>query len=183
MMGKKLYATAIVATIASAQVFAGQRFSVGPTILLGSGRMNSSALQESLDRRAAMDPEIKEHDVTAWLGYSFGGGATFYWHFAERWEAEVGMIYNYLANTIEQELTADDAHEVLSYRERIESKARFTTMWLQVPLAARFTFSDDKPYYVRAGLALDMFARTEIESEEEITSEDWENGRLVASST
>lgn len=182
-MGTKVYAAIMVLAVAGSSVCAGSRFSVGPTIALGSGRMSSGAIEESLDRRAAMDAELKDADATAWLGYSFAGGATFTWHFSDRWAAEAGLTYNYLANTIEQELTEDDAHEVLSYREHIESKARFTTMWLQIPLAARFTLSPEKPYYVRAGLALDLFANAKIESEEEVTAEDWENGRLMASTT
>ncbi len=127
MMRQLLCTTIVTLTVAGFSVSAGPRFSVGPTVLLGSGRMNSSAIEESLDRRAAMEQEIKEPDVTAWLGYSLAGGAVFAWHLSDRWAAEIGLTYHYLANTIEQELVEDDAHEVLSYRERIESSAHFTT--------------------------------------------------------
>ncbi len=158
------------------------QFSFGPVLRLGTGRTNTHHLGEVMERRSALDIDIKEHSKYALPGIFFAAGGQFTWHISDRFEAGVSVNYSRLANTILLKQTEDDSHVGLTEREIIESEALITKSSIQLPFSIDYNLPTSSAWFLRAGTVIDIVLSAGIESEEKITEKEWENGRLVATS-
>lgn len=154
---------------------------LGPSISLGSGRMNGKDLDKALNNVNAQSVDIKKFDKKAYPGFNIDFGGFVEFSLMERFSLGTALLYSFLTNTIHLELTEDDSETGLTSREIIKSDAQFKFGYLRVPLTASFTFLPEKGYFVRSGMLLDFVLSKNIESVEEIFEEEWENGNLVES--
>ena len=157
-------------------------FSLGPVVKLGTGRTNSPALGEVMDRRTALGTDIKEGSKYALPGVSFAAGGHFTWHLSERFEADAAAGYSWCANTIVLKQMEDDAHEGLTERETVRSEAAIRVSSMQFPVSVRVNLPTRSAWFLKAGTALDVLLHARIESDEKITEEEFGNGTRVATS-
>lgn len=157
-----------------------QELNFGSKLNFGVGMINSKNLQKSFDVRNAIDGDIITWDAKSKFGFHFGIGGSVEYTVNNNFSVVGELTYNFLNSKInidfeENDIDDDGDGDI----KTIESEAKIKLSYLQLPVLAKYTFSDDRGVYGVGGFGLNFVSTPEISSSETKTKQEYENGVLV----
>ena len=157
-----------------------QELDFGPKLNFGGGMLKSKNLQKSFEVRNAKDADIVAWDVKNKPGFHFGIGGFVEYTVNNNFSVVGELTYNFLNSKInidseENDVDGDGNGDI----KTIESEAKIKLSYLQLPVLAKYTFSDDMGLYGVGGFGLNFVSTPEIVSSETKTKEVYVNGVLI----
>lgn len=157
-----------------------QDFNFGPKLNFGTGMINSKNLQKSFDVRNAIDGDIIAWDAKSRLGFHFGIGGFAEYSINDNFSVVGELTYNFLNSKIKIDYKENDVDGSGDGDiKTIESEAKIKLSYLQLPILAKYTFSNDMRLYALGGFGFNFVSTPEISSSETKTKEVYENGILI----
>ncbi|HET9487615.1 MAG TPA: outer membrane beta-barrel protein [Chryseosolibacter sp.] len=155
----------------------------GAKLAIGTGTVNSKALQSYFDSENAGDADIKRFDLNPRLGTVFAIGGFVEYPLKNNFSLVGEISFQHHSSNMQIDLMEDDSQNGLSFRDQVESNNRIKISAFSVPLLARYYFSPKAGPYLTGGLTVDLVLSSKIEAEEDILKKDFDTSGAVIKST
>lgn len=178
---KLLLSAALLLTLSTAGLCQGVKF--GAKAGLGTGTINSQALQSYFDAEKAGDADKKRFDLNPKLGTVFSIGGFVEYPLKNNFSLVGEIAFQHQSSNLQIDLMEDDAHSGLSFRDEVESNNKIKISSLSFPLLGRYYFTSKGGPYMTGGFTVDMIVGTKIEAEEIISQKEFDaSGNVINSS-
>lgn len=158
----------------------GQGLKFGAKAGLGTGSINSKALNSYLNRENANDADIKKYDLNAKLGTVFSIGGLVEYSLSKNFSLIGELAFQQQSSNLQIDLMEDDSQSGLTFRDEVESNNKIKLSSLNVPLLARYYLNSSSGPYITGGFTVDLMLSSKIEAEELIVKRDYDlSGAMI----
>ena len=152
----------------------GQDLKFGARATLGTGTINSKALQTYFNMENAKDADIKKYDLNAKLGSVFSIGGFVEYPLNKNFSLIGEIAFQQQRSNLQIDLMEDDAQSGLTFRDEVESNNQIKISSFSVPLLARYYLNSNSGPYITSGFTVDLVLSSKIEAEEHILKKDFD---------
>jgi opacity protein-like surface antigen len=150
---------------------------------LGTGTVNSKALQTYFNAENSRDADIKRYDLNPKLGAVFSIGGFVEYPLNKNLSLIGEVAFQQQRSNLQIDLMEDDAQDGLTFRDEVESNNQIKLSSFSVPLLARYYLNSDAGPYLTGGFTMDLMVSSKIEAEEHITKRNFDASGTVSSTT
>ncbi len=177
---KKLFAIALTLSCLAGY---GQGLKFGAKAGLGTGSINSKALNSYLNRENANDADIKKYDLNAKLGTVFSIGGLVEYSLSKNFSLIGELAFQQQSSNLQIDLMEDDSQSGLTFRDEVESNNKIKLSSLNVPLLARYYLNSSSGPYITGGFTVDLMLGSKIEAEEIIVKREFNTSGAITKNT
>ncbi|MEO5600932.1 MAG: outer membrane beta-barrel protein [Cyclobacteriaceae bacterium] len=161
----------------------GQDLKFGARAALGTGTINSKALQTYFNAENSQDADIKKYDLNAKLGSVFSLGGFVEYSLNKNFSLLGEVAFQQQGSNLQIDLMEDDAQSGLTFRDEVKSNNQIKISALTVPLLARYYLNAKSGPYLTGGFTVDLVLSSKIEAKEDILKRDFDAAGSVIRST
>jgi hypothetical protein len=155
----------------------------GAKASLGTGTVNSKALQAYFNAENSRDADIKKYDLNPKPGAVFSIGGFAEYPLNKNLSLIGEVAFQQQRSNLQIDLMEDDAQDGLTFRDEVESNNQIKLSCFSVPLLARYYLNSDSGPYLTGGFTMDFVVNSKIEAEEHITKKDFDASGAVSNTT
>lgn len=179
---KNLFLTAWLLAFAFTGGYA-QDLKFGARGSVGTGNINSKVLQTYFTAENNGDADIKRYDLNAKLGSVFSIGGFVEYPLNNNLSLIGEVAFQQQSSNLQIDLMEDDAQDVLTFRDEVESNNRIKVSAFTAPLLARYYLSSQPGPYITGGFTIDLVLSSKIQAEEHIIKKDFDASGAQTTST